>query len=137
MTVAMPASVFTKEALRFRGIPYTLAASHLEGSECCLIHVDNTLRAKRTYLNPQVRVGYNGMAYDDVHPQQILLSSWGIYRALWENRLRRWTTSPWLKEWKIRKKVAEWRRSSKDTEPGEICLINEMQVLVENGWAHF
>jgi hypothetical protein len=101
MTVAMPASVFTKEALRFRGIPYTLAASHLEGSECCLIHVDNTLRAKRTYLNPQVRVGYNGMAYDDVHPQQILLSSWGIYRALWENRLRRWTTSPWLKEWKI------------------------------------
>jgi hypothetical protein len=132
----MPASPFTEDALLFRGIPDTLAASHLEGSECCLIHVDNPLRDKRTYLNPQVRVGYNGVAYNNVHPQKILLSSWEIYKALWENRLLRWTTSPRLKEWKIRRKVAEWKRSSKESEAGEICLINEMQVLVENGWAH-
>jgi hypothetical protein len=134
----MPAEPFTKDALRFRGISDSLAASHLEGSECCLIHVDNPLRAKRTYVNPQVRVGYSGVAYNNVHPQKILLSSWEIYKALWENRLRRWTTSPWLKERKIRRKVAEWKRSSKkkEDEPGEICLINEMQVLAANGWAH-
>ena len=122
--------------LQFRGIPDSLAASHLEGSECCLIHMDNPLRIeKQTYMNPQVRVGYSGEAYDAVHP--LLLSSWQIFKALWENRIRRWATSPWLKEWEVSRRVGKWKRFSKENrEAGEICLINEMQVLVENGWAH-
>jgi hypothetical protein len=136
ITVVMPAEPFVSGSLHFRGIPDTLAASHLEGSECCLIHTDNPLRTKQTYVNPQVRVGYNGEAYNAVHPQEILQSSWRIYQAIWENRLRRWATSPVLKEWKVRRSVAQWRRKSDEEETGEICLINEMQVLTENGWAH-
>jgi hypothetical protein len=87
-------------------------------------------------MNPQVRVGYTGEAYDAVHPQKLLLSSWQIYKALWENRLRRWTTTPRFKEWTVHKRVARWKRSSKQEEAGGICLINEMQVITENGWAH-
>jgi hypothetical protein len=137
--VAMPAEPFVSSPpLQFRGIPDSLAALHLEGSECCLIHTDNPLRVgKRAYVNPQVRVGYNGEAYDAVHPQGLLLSSWQVFKALWENRIRRWTTSPWLKEWEVSRRVARWRSGSKDNEEvGEICLINEMQVLIKNGWAH-
>jgi hypothetical protein len=134
----MPAEPFVSGKLRFRGISDSLAASHLEGSECCLIHIDNPLHTlqKRTYVNPQVRVGYNGKAYDDVHPQVLLQSSWKMYKALWENRFRRWATSPWLKEWKVRSRVAAWRGKTGGREGGEVCLINEMQVLAENGWAH-
>jgi hypothetical protein len=137
--VAMPAGPFVSSpSLQFRGIPDSLAASHLEGSECCLIHIDNPLRVeKRTYVNPQVRVGYSGEAYDAVHPQGLLLSSWQVFKALWENRIRRWTTSPWLKEWEVLRRVERWKSISRENEEaGEICLINEMQVLVENGWAH-
>jgi hypothetical protein len=132
----MPAEPFAAGSLHFRGIPDTLAPLHLEGSECCLIHTDNPLRAKQTYINPQVRVGYNSEAYNAVHPQEILQSPWQIYKALWENRLHRWALSPKLKEWKVRRKVAEWRRKSDVEEIREVCLIDEMQVLTENGWAH-
>lgn len=138
-TVAMPAGPFVSSpSLQFRGIPDSLAASHLEGSECCLIHTDNPLRVdKRAYLNPQVRVGYNGEAYDVVHSQGLVLSSWQVFKALWENRIRRWTTSPWLKEWEVSRRVARWKSVSRgNEEAGEICLINEMQVLIKNGWAH-
>jgi hypothetical protein len=137
--VAMPAGPFVASPpLQFRGIPDSLAAFHLEGSECCLIHIDNPLRVeKRTYVNPQVRVGYSGEAYDAVHLQGLLLSTWQIFKALWENRIRRWITSPCLKEWKVSRIVQRWKSMSKENEEaGEICLINEMQVLVEHGWAH-
>lgn len=57
------------------------------------------------------------------------------------------TTTPAVKEWKVRRLVEQWRSSSGDAgrkdaaaegedEKGLFCLINEMQVLVENGWAH-
>lgn len=136
--VAMPSEPFVSTPpLRFRGIPDSLAASHLEGSECCLIHIDNPLGTKeRTYINPQVRVGYSSEAYDATHPQESLLSCCRITKSVWENRIRRWVTLPWLKEWRIHRSVGEWRRSSKQEESGEICLVDEMQVLVENGWAH-
>lgn len=136
--VAMPAAPFVASPpLRFRGIPDSLASLHLEGSECCLVHVDNPLRVeKRTYVNPLVRVGYNGDAYNAVHPQELLLSSWQIFKALWVNRFLRWVWSPRFKEWKVHKQVTKWSSVSKQHEAGEICLINEMQVLIENGWAH-
>lgn len=136
----MPAEPFLSQPpLRFRGISDSLAASHLEASECCLIHIDNPLHTaqKRAYVNPQVLVGYSSDAYAAMHPQQLLLSSWRIFTALWENRICRWTTSPWLKEWRVRRKVEEWRTLSElHQEAGDICLVNEMQVLAENGWAH-
>jgi hypothetical protein len=132
----MPAEPFISGQLRFRGISDSLAKSHLEGSECCLIHVDNPLRTKGTYVNPQVRVGYNGGAYTAVHPHGIPPSFWGVYKALLGNRIRRWSTTLWIKEWGVRRTVAQWRRRTKEKEAGEICLINEMQVLAANGWAH-
>lgn len=135
----MPAEPFiSNPPLRFRGIPDSLADSHLEGSECCLIHIDNPLSAnKRVYLNPDVRVGYSGAAYDAVHPQESLQSVWKIFKALWENRIRRWTTVVWFKENYVRRKVSKWKQAKGHREErGDICLINEMQVIVPNGWAH-
>jgi hypothetical protein len=136
--VVMPAKPFTADSpLQFRGILDSLAASHLEGSECCLIHADNPLRAeKQIFVNPQVRVGYSGDAYLDVQ-QDTATSLRNVYIAVWENRVRRWTTSPRLKEWIVHRKVQKWRKQSEDhQEAGELCLIDEMQVLVGNGWKH-
>ncbi|KAH5296117.1 hypothetical protein HBI22_225530 [Parastagonospora nodorum] len=136
--VVMPAEPFVSGKLRFRGIPDSLAALHLEGSECCLIHVDNPLHTaqKRTYVNPQVRVGYSGEAYEAVHPQAILRSFFRTYAAVWENRIRRWTTSPRTAEWKVRSRLHAWRRRTEEEEAGEVCIVDEMQVLADNGWAH-
>ncbi|KAH6386618.1 hypothetical protein HBI60_216910 [Parastagonospora nodorum] len=136
--VVMPAEPFVSGKLRFRGIPDSLAALHLEGSECCLIHVDNPLHTaqKRTYVNPQVRVGYSGEAYEAVHPQAILRSFFRTYAAVWENRIRRWATSPRTAEWKVRSRLHAWRRTTEEMEAGEVCIVDEMQVLADNGWAH-
>lgn len=140
--VAMPASAFTGiRALQFRGIADTLAASHLEGSECCLIHADNPAsRARGVFVNPAVRVGYSRGAYDAVHRGSgggSWLSLSEIWLGLWRNRLARWFTTPWFKERRVRWRVEAWRRAAPGREEkGLFCLINEMQVLVHNGWAH-
>ncbi|KAH7493576.1 hypothetical protein FOMA001_g1010 [Fusarium oxysporum f. sp. matthiolae] len=135
--VAMPVEPFTSSSkLRFRGIPDSLAEHHLEGCECCLIHADNPLSKTRgVYLNPHVRVGYNLRAYQALHPEQgAWVSTWQIFSGLWTNRIMRWVSSP-FEAWVVRRRVAEWEKLG-GREPGEFCLINEMQVLVERGWAH-
>jgi hypothetical protein len=137
--VAMPAAPFTsKTPLRFRGIPDSLAASHLEGSECCLIHADNPLTSQHgVYVNPLVRVGYSGPAYVAVNPIINWLSPRTILQGLWTNRLRRWTSSPWLKERTVSNRVAQWAAlSDENREPGQFCIINEMQILHPWGWGH-
>ncbi|KAJ5104802.1 hypothetical protein NUU61_002149 [Penicillium alfredii] len=137
--VAMPTAPFlASPPLRFRGIPDTLATSHLEGSECCLIHADSPLSAPQgVYLNPLVRVGYNGAAYDAVHPTRNWLSARRILQGLWINRLRRWTTTVWFKERTVRNRVARWMAlGDRNREPGLFCVINEMQLLRPLGWAH-
>lgn len=135
----MPASPFYADTpLAFRGVSDSLALTHVEGSECCLIHADNPLtREKGVYLNPQVRVGYNPTAYSLVHPAQRWLSTWRIFWSLWENRVRRMFTSTFIKDWVIQRRVANWEAQAEENyEPGKFCLINEMQVLRGNGWAH-
>ncbi|KAJ6107300.1 hypothetical protein N7523_008623 [Penicillium sp. IBT 18751x] len=137
--VAMPAAPFISETpLRFRGIPDSLAASHLEGSECCLIYADNPLTAQHgVYVNPLVRVGYSGPAYVAVNPMINWLSPRTILQGLWTNRLRRWSSSPWLKERIVSKRVAQWAGlSDENREPGQFCIINEMQILHPWGWGH-
>lgn len=48
---------YNSPPLSFPAIPDTLAAKHIEGSECCLIHFDNELSAsKGVWLNPSLRV---------------------------------------------------------------------------------
>ncbi|KAK3318959.1 cryptococcal mannosyltransferase 1-domain-containing protein [Apodospora peruviana] len=139
--VAMPTSAFTGTSggLKFRGIDDTLAEAHLEGSECCLVHADNPAsRTRGVFLNPTVRVGYSPEAYLKVHPEgNSWLSTIGIYTGLWKNRFARWFSTPWFKERQVRGRVRQWEQEGENREePGEFCLINEMQVIVHNGWKH-
>ncbi|KAM0431762.1 hypothetical protein ACHAPT_005012 [Fusarium lateritium] len=137
--VFMPAASFVgSQGLTFRAIDDTLAAKHLEGSECCLIHADNPeSETKGVYLNPNVRVGYDRRAYELVHPGGSWLTHAQILYGLWKNRLVRWFTTPWFKEWWVRSLERAWQREGSGRgENGMMCVINEMQVLVKNGWAH-
>jgi hypothetical protein len=138
----MPASSFQgNESLSFRGVDDTLAEHHVEGSECCLIHADNPLSKELgVFLNPNVRVAYNAKAYRIVHPHYRPWVGFGdIWVGLWKNRITRWLTTPMLKEWVCRRRHHLWERAEiqrTGKEKGQVCLINEMQVLIENGWAH-
>ncbi|KAH6983659.1 cryptococcal mannosyltransferase 1-domain-containing protein [Ilyonectria sp. MPI-CAGE-AT-0026] len=137
--VFMPAASFVGEnAIAFRGLDDKLAAQHLEASECCLVHTDNPSSPIRgVYLNPDVRVGYNRLAYDQVNPTGSWLTYTEIFTGQWKNRLARWFTTPWFKEWRVRSLQSAWEKQNPSRkEEGSICVINEMQVLVENGWAH-
>lgn len=124
--------------LRFRGIPDSLAMSHLEASECCLIHADNYLTIpKGVWVNPEVRVGYSGEAYDAVHQGDCWLTLFDVMFGIWENRLRRWLTTSWIERRVVTSRLRDWAKAKAHrSEPGVHCLINEMQVLIWNGWAH-
>jgi hypothetical protein len=136
--VAMPAEPFLGErALRFRGTNDSLAEHHLEGSECCLVHADNPLSAtKGVWLNTGVQVGYNMTAYNAIHSPDAFMSPLRMYFRMWQNRLLRWTTTPWFKERVVHQRVAKWAEETGEKEPGEYCLVNEMQVIFERGWKH-
>lgn len=146
MAVFQADPFYTNSPLRFRSIPDSLAAHHLEGSECCLVHIDNELSAKQgVWLNPNVRVTYNTEAYEVVNPETGL---WPSRRervqGIWHNRLARWSGFPrrYLERYTIEKRIRLWRdevqRKGQDglRQDENYCLINEMQVLIENGWAH-
>ncbi|EEP81276.1 conserved hypothetical protein [Uncinocarpus reesii 1704] len=127
----------------FRGISDSLAKHHLEGSECCLIHVDNPLTpVKGVWLNPNVRVGYNEQAYLETHPRSSATwpSSRERIKGVWQNRAARWVNLPYrnLENLVVRWRVRRWKAENglEREERGLYCLINEMQVLVRNGWAH-
>lgn len=126
------------DSLQFRGIPDNLALQHVEASECCLIHAENPLTSTHgVWLNPEVRVGYSPEAYDQVHPSFFWPGTVQRIRGIWENRILRWFTTPTLKASTINGRLSKWAMGNPDiSEPGTYCLINEMQVLVENGWAH-
>jgi hypothetical protein len=140
----MPVEPFVSptKKLQFRGIENSLARFHLEGSECCLIHADNPLtRDLGVYVNPRVRVGYDVTAYERANPSNgMWLSSFSIFWGIWTNRLSGWLV--WVYEdtlvkSRVRKRLRQWEKESPDNhEPGDFCLINEMQVIVWNGWAH-
>lgn len=128
-----------EQPLRFRGLPDSLAEYHLEASECCLIHADNPLSQDLgVYLNPQVRVGYNTDAYMATHPSSgSWVSTWDIFRGLWASRILRWLYRTETRDWIVRRRLQKWAAEDEgNVEPGEFCVINEMQVLRENGWAH-
>jgi hypothetical protein len=142
----MDATPFYKppsQPLRFRGTPDSLASHHLEGSECCLIHADNPLSAsKGVWLNPNVRVGYNSRAYNIVNPKGERANAWvgtaSVLHGSWENRILRWFTTT-FGERTVRRRIEKWRAGGAQgerVEVGAACLVNEMQVLVANGWAH-
>ncbi|KAI5300196.1 hypothetical protein KEM55_008890 [Ascosphaera atra] len=120
--------------LRFRAIPDSLAAYHVEGSECCLIHYDNPLtQSKGVWVNPAVRVGYEPIAYDSVRSYPSTSESlFGWVRSMLAAAMK----LPWRNP-KINRRVAQWEAEKEGNyEPGVPCLTYEMQVLVYNGWAH-
>ncbi|KAI2396676.1 hypothetical protein LOZ67_005804 [Ophidiomyces ophidiicola] len=134
---------YNTPTLKFRGTADSLANYRLEGSECCLIHADNPLTpTKGVWLNPNVRVGYNEDAYRLVNPSAP--ATWPNLPervgGIWSNRIARWTNMPrrtlenLIVKWRLRR----WKAENKSgvEESGVHCLINEMQVLVSNGWAH-
>ena len=153
------AAPFYKEGggLRFRSTEDGLGKFGVEGSECCLVHTDNKMSGVRgVWVNTAVRVGYSGEAYKEVHAglgaselegegEKKAVPPWpgsqSVFRGVWSNRYRRWTRSPALKERRVRNRVSAWKKEGKAKgeereEKGLVCLINEMQVLRENGWAH-
>ena len=134
----MGASAFYAYNLTFGGVPESLASQHVEGSECCLIHAENPLsRTKGVWVNPHVRSGYSGLAYDLVNPNGPWLSLWTIVRGMWWNRIRRWCTTTWSSDQFRVRQLKAWGAADADrNEVGKFCLIDKMQVLVHNGWAH-
>jgi hypothetical protein len=144
--VVFQADPFYKDPiLSFRGIPDSLARHHLEGSECCLIHADNELSASRgVWLNPNVRVSYNPEANLVVNPENgIWPSKTDRLKGIWSNRWARWTgfTSRYIEWYAVEQRMRSWlaemqQEGTMQSEKGTHCMVNEMQVLVENGWAH-
>jgi hypothetical protein len=138
--VAMPVHPFVSAGpkLQFRGISDSLAKHHLEASECCLIHADNPLTEPLgVWMNPRVRVAYNPEAYAATHPQGSWLSSWNIISGLWGSRIRRLVYRTEFRDRIVKGRLRKWAQEDEgNVEPGTFCLINEMQVLVENGWKH-
>lgn len=134
-------------SLQFRGVDDELAAHHVEGSECCLIHADNPeSQEKGVFLNPNVRVSYNATVYPIVNPG-IHELQWparsDMVKGMWRNRMSRW--AGWVKLWSegtvVRRRVGKWIKEGKKVgeareERGLECLVNEMQVLYDNGWQH-
>ncbi|KAI8205741.1 Alpha-1,3-mannosyltransferase CMT1 [Colletotrichum sp. SAR 10_77] len=141
--VVFDAAPFYDEGLRFRGVEDSLAAMHLEGSECCLIHADNPLsREKGVWLNPNVRVGYNEKVFEQTKMDRFP-TPWAAVVGFWANRYLRVRNGIQLtlERWAVEKKLRQWADETPPSElprsePGEMCLINEMQIMWENGWKH-
>jgi hypothetical protein len=138
-------SFYGPNRLKFRGIPDSLAAHHLEGSECCLIHTDNRDGAtwRGVWLNPNVRVSYNEESDKAVRTAS---KSWPSGRqkmlGIWKNRCARLAGWPGraLSKHAVRQRVRKWKSLPSEAEikneTGVDCIIDEMQVLVHNGWKH-
>jgi hypothetical protein len=118
------------------------------------------------WLNPNVRVAYNATVYSKVNggtevkadvgdPPQVDGVRGGDgsfwpgggerWRGVWRNRVARGVG--WVRGWSegrvVRNRVAKWVREGEAGrvrevrgEKGVQCLVNEMQVLFDNGWQH-
>jgi hypothetical protein len=151
------APFYAHPPLRFRGVSDELAKEHVEGSECCLVHSDNwRLREEKgVWVNPNVRVSYNLTTYENVNPgagrhdrqggraRRMWPGKWEAVMGIWRNRWARWfgRVKSWSEARLVRTQVERWVEKGKAlgeerAERGVECLINEMQVLFQNGWQH-
>jgi hypothetical protein len=139
--VSMPAEPFVtpENPLRFRALHDALAPSHFEASECCLIHSDSSLFAKKpVFLNPAVRVGYTKTAHDAVNGNKPWISAYDIFTGLWENRIRRWISilfwSDRGRQMHLMRRIeaAEEQTGVKESAPW--CVIEAMHVVSADGW---
>lgn len=109
---------------------------------------------KGVWVNPNVRVSYNLTTYEDVNPgagreapvgtkRENWPGKWEAVSGIWRNRMGRWfgCVQAWSEAQAVRRKVKKWVRKGRvageeRVERGVECLINEMQVLFQNGWQH-
>ncbi len=146
MVIFDAAPFYANPPLRFRGIDDDLADLHLEGSECCLVHFDNPLSADEVrggvWLNPNVRVGYSVSVYRRVR-KAFFPGPWATVRGAWANRWQGWWAAGVqfnLERMMVLRRLAEWRATPSGELPrqeaGADCLINEKQIMWQNGWKH-
>ena len=136
--------------LPFRAIPDSLASTHTEASECCLINADLTLSNHNNhgiYINPSVRVGYTELAYNETHfgEAETFISAKQYVAAMWLWRLNRvrmesaekglGVVRGRLERWKLQGEGEKGEREVRE-EYGEMCLVDEMHLLIWNGWKH-
>ncbi|MCJ1466576.1 hypothetical protein MMC07_005196 [Pseudocyphellaria aurata] len=120
--------------LQFRSIPDSLAAYHVEASECCLIHYDNPASATAgVWINPMVRVGYSWPAYAAVTAKEWPTASelrWGPWKSQW----LWWIRDP-FPSWKASWRVWRWRRKYPEIrDPGFACVQDLAMVITPDGW---
>lgn len=142
---------YAKAGLRFRGVPDSLAEKHLEASECCLIHADLLASGtvhKGIYINPAVRVGYTREAYELTHVglEKGFVSRFQYITGVWKNRLARYksdgiSSSAGQNMAEIYRRIRQWDQEGanigeKRSEVGGYCTIDEMHILIWNGWKH-
>ncbi|EME86352.1 glycosyltransferase family 69 protein, partial [Pseudocercospora fijiensis CIRAD86] len=123
--VAMDSEAFYGRSLQFRGVDDSLAEYHIEGSECCLIHADNPFSWKKgVWVNPIVRVGYSGEAYEAMHNSGV--STFRVIYGSWMNRIWRWTSAGMI--------VMAIEAASQLADPNEEVLgeVEPLQVMLEN-----
>ncbi len=140
LVIFASAPFYSNPPLEFRGIDDQLAQKHVEGSECCLIHVDNKLSGtKGVWINPNVRVAYNEGADEGVNGVSGWPTGLGRVEGVWANR---WELGMgwywrWREKWVVNGAVRAWELEGQGRkEDGTFCLADSMQVLVDNGWAH-
>jgi len=143
--VVFDSAPFYDDGLRFRGTEDSLAKEHLEGSECCFIHSDNGMREEKgVWLNPNVRVAYKPDVYEVVGwGKGGWPGRWEMLKGTWTGRWVQWVggIGRWSEDRVTGRRVEKWIREGRAIgeereEVGRECLINEMQVLFENGWKH-
>ncbi|KAI1433639.1 polysaccharide export protein [Xylaria sp. CBS 124048] len=137
------APFYADPPLEFRGVEDSLADLHLEGSECCLIHADNFLSAEKgVWLNPNVRVGYDVDTYRRIRTNHFPSPFWTVV-GTWVNRIRggHAALQTQIEGRFVAKRLEQWVAETPHGappryEPGAACLINEMQIMWQNGWKH-
>lgn len=148
ITAAQPNQIH--KALRFRGVPDSLAAYYVEASECCLIHADLLAsgQAQRgMYVNPAVRTAYVAEAYKSTHyglKTATFVSIWQYWSGTWVTRLRHWwkdavSISAGQNAREVYRRIKLWELegdSKQRREVGDYCTVLEMQILISNGWKH-
>jgi hypothetical protein len=96
-------------------------------------------------LNPKVRVAYNNVSDVIVNPVGGTWPSRGVkLKGVWKYRWIRWSEwlSRWLRDRRVAMRLEAWKNEArkegedKNVELGTVCLVDEMQVLLSNGWMH-
>ena len=93
-----------------------------------------------------MRVGYTELAYNQTHfgEAETFISARQYVLAMWLHRLNRLRTeSAEMGMSVVRQRLEKWKgevekgltREKRD-EYGEMCLVDEMHLLIWNGWKH-